>query len=265
MAWFDCGVNLTSSRFAGDVEQVIARAQAADVNRLLVIGTNLEQSRAAVQLCEQFPRQLVATVGIHPHDAAEVPIDYLSQLAELAGHPAVVAIGECGLDFNRNFSPPDAQRRVFQAQLDLAAEVGKPVYLHERDALTDQLAILKNYQNTIPNMLAHCFTGGREALAAYLDLGCYIGVTGWVCDERRGQELRTAVPLIPADRLVLETDAPFLIPRTLKPRPAMNEPCWLPEIAEVVANLRQQSISDLAAESWQVSHNLFGRPVRGRP
>lgn len=265
MPWFDCGVNLTSSRFADGVDQVIARAEAADVTRLLVIGTNLEHSRAAIELCEQFPGQLAATVGIHPHDAAAVPADYLDELTELAGHPAVVAIGECGLDFNRNFSPPDKQRQVFQAQLDLAAKIGKPVYLHERDALDDQLKILKNYQHTIPKMLAHCFTGGREVLAAYLELGCFIGITGWVCDERRGQELRAAVPLIPADKLVLETDAPFLIPRTLKPRPAMNEPCWLPEIAEVVAGLRQQSVAELAEQTWQVSHDLFGRKAWGRP
>ncbi|MEX1220736.1 MAG: TatD family hydrolase [Idiomarina sp.] len=260
MPWFDAGVNLTNSSFADHHEQVLQRAAAAGVSRMVVIGTCLQSSREAVQLAERYPQQLVATVGIHPHDAAGVSDTYIAELRELAAHPLVRAIGECGLDFNRNYSPPEQQLQVFREQLDLAAQLQLPVYLHERDALTQQLQLLNEFADKIPRLLTHCFTAGREALEKYLQLGCYIGITGWICDERRGDELRQAVKHIPADRLLLETDGPFLLPRTLKPKPKsrVNEPAHIPHIAGVVAALREQPVAQLEQQCWHNSLTFFG-------
>ncbi|MFC0445596.1 TatD family hydrolase [Pseudidiomarina halophila] len=255
--WFDAGVNLTHSRFTENPDAILQRAHAAGVERIAVIACNLAEAEQAIALAERFP-QLVVTAGVHPHDAVNAPADLQQQLRELARHPSVHAIGECGLDFNRNYSPAAIQLDVFEQQLELAAELNMPVYLHERDAFAEQHRLLQKYASKIPIKLAHCFTSGCEELEEYLKLDCFIGITGWVCDERRGGALRKAVPLIPRERLVIETDAPFLVPRTLKPRPSFNEPCWLPEIAKVVAELRHESLDDLAAATWQNSHLLFG-------
>lgn len=260
MQWFDGGVNLTNARFTEQLEQTIAAAEQAGVVRMVVIGTNLAHSAAAIQLCQRYPKQLLATVGIHPHDAEAAPADFLAQLRDLSHHPSVCAIGECGLDFNRNFSTPESQRRVFESQLQLAAERQLPVYLHERDALAEQAALLQRYGGAIPKLFTHCFTGGPEQLAVYQQLDCYIGVTGWVCDERRGEALQRAVPLIAADRLILETDAPYLLPRTIRPRPRSNLPSYLPAIAEQVAQLRQQPLAELAEQVWGNATDLFISP-----
>lgn len=257
MQWFDAGVNLTNARFVEQLEQTIADATQAGVVRMVVIGTDLEHSNAALKLCEQFPHYLQATVGIHPHDAGRAPADFVARLRHLSQHPSVCAIGECGLDFNRNFSSQADQLRVFAAQLELAAERQLPVYLHERDALTEQIQLLSHYRTAIPRLFTHCFTGGLEQLRAYQQLDCYIGVTGWVCDERRGQELQQAVPWIAADRLILETDAPYLVPRTIRPRPRSNAPKLLPAIAEQVARLRRQSVAELTTQVWENSLRLF--------
>ena len=258
--WFDGGVNLTNARFTEQLEQTIAAAEQAGVVRMVVIGTNLEHSAAAIDLCQRYPQQLIATVGIHPHDAAAAPRDFLARLRDLSQHPSVCAIGECGLDFNRNFSSAEAQLRVFEAQLQLAGDRQLPVYLHERDALSEQVAMLQRYATDIPKLFTHCFTGGPEQLAIYQQLDCYIGVTGWVCDERRGEALQRAVPLIAHDRLILETDAPYLLPRTIRPRPRSNLPSYLPAIAEQVAQLRQQPLAELAEQAWRNSTTLFASP-----
>jgi TatD DNase family protein len=259
MRWFDSGVNLTNGKLFRDVEGVLRRAREAGVEKMLVIGTNLAESRDAIRLCEQYPDQLVASVGIHPHDADAAADDFIEQLATLAQHPSVVAIGECGLDFNRNYSPQPKQRDVFEAQLQLAAHLKLPVYLHERDAHREQCELLARYQSAIPKMLTHCFTGGKKELAPYLELGCYIGITGWLCDERRGTELQEAVLDIPLNRLLLETDAPFLAPRHVRPRIKQNEPCYLPAIGEFLAQLRQQEVSQIAAQTWQNSVSFFAK------
>lgn len=258
LKWFDVGVNLTNARLEKRLEQTLQRAAEAGVDNMLVIACNLDEARRACQLAESYPGLLV-TAGVHPHDAKDAPANLQRQLREIAQHPAMVAIGECGLDFNRNYSPRETQLRVFEQQLELAAELHLPVYLHERDAFAEQHALLQKYAKKIPKKLVHCFTSGCSELKEYLKLGCSFGITGWVCDERRGGALREAVPLIPKERLMLETDAPFLLPRTLKPRPSINEPCWLPEIARVVAELRNEDLAAVAAYTRNNSFLFFGR------
>ena len=259
MAWIDCGVNLPAAEAIDDFKVMLDEASHAGVGRFVLIATNVDESHRAVEFAEQDARCIV-TVGIHPHQAAQAPADFVAQLKDLAQHPRVRAIGECGLDFNRNFSPPDVQRQVFAAQLEVAIDAQLPVYLHERDALDEQLRLLRPAIDKLPGAFTHCFTGGGAALAAYQELGCYIGVTGWVCDERRGHELAQAVPSIDAQRLLLETDAPYLLPRTLKPRPKSrtNHAKYVPHIGAHVANLRGASVVDLAASTSVNATRLFG-------
>ena len=256
--WFDAGVNLTNKRLLSDLDGVMARAEQDNVKKQLIISTSIEEAEQAVKLCQQFPEKLLMTVGIHPHDAGEAPANYKEQLRELAGLPYVVAIGECGLDFNRNFSPRDVQEEVFVAQIELANELSLPLYLHERDAIDLQIELLNQYCNDSTPCLTHCFTGGAEALNRYAERGHWFGITGWVCDERRNQELVSALPYLPLNRLVLETDAPFLLPRGLKPRPKMNEPALLPVVGEALAHYLDVSVKHLAELTYANTERFFG-------
>ena len=233
----DIGANLTHDSFDNDRDQVIRRAGEAGVNRMILTGSSVDDSRDAIALAESMPGKMYATAGVHPHHASEYSDAVHDSLSELASHACVVAIGECGLDYFRNFSPQDKQRDAFLRQIELAAETGKPLFLHQRDAHEDFLSILSPAMGNISRAVAHCFTGGADELAAYLDLGLYIGVTGWICDERRGETLKNVVARIPLDRLMIETDAPYLLPRTLDPKPdtRRNEPMYLREVLRVIA------------------------------
>ncbi len=257
--WIDIGVNLTDSAFSKDLEDVLERAQESAVSKLVVTGTSLSESEEAVALCERYSDMLVCTAGVHPHDAKTFTAATENALRALYKEPAVVAVGETGLDFNRNFSTPEQQIHAFEKQLELAAECGLPLFLHERDAFKKQFEMLKAYRDDISNAVAHCFTGEKEALYGYLDLDLYIGITGWVCDERRGTHLHPLLKDIPADRLMLETDAPYLLPRSLKPKPKSrrNEPCHLPHIAGYVANLLDKEVEQLSEEALANSQRFF--------
>lgn len=253
MKWFDAGVNLLDARF--DVEAVIQRASQAGVERLCVITTSPQEWKIAADLYQRFPEQLCYTIGVHPHHAKEVRRDDLQRLEQKATAPGVVAIGECGLDYNRNFSPANVQREVFEAQLAIANRLSLPVYLHERDAFDDQLALLQRYQPEAG--IAHCFTGDVQQMQAYLALGLYIGITGWVCDPKRGDTLREAVQQLPLERLILETDAPYLFPKNLKPRKRNNEPAFIGAIAANLADVLGLSQAHLSAICMQNTKQLF--------
>ncbi len=255
----DIGVNLTNSAFAADLDQVLERAAAAGVTELIVIGTDADESERALVLAERYPDRLYATAGVHPHHAKDATADTYRLLRELAARAKVVAIGETGLDFNRDFSPRPVQERVLERQLELACELGLPVFLHERDAHERLLAIVRQYRDHLTAAVVHCFTGNREQLRAYLDLDLHIGVTGWICDERRGDDLRAAVPDVPAERLMLETDAPYLVPRDLRPKPrhGRNEPAFLPYVAAKVAACRGCTVEQLAAQTTATARAFF--------
>lgn len=256
---FDIGVNLTSTQFAKDRAQVVKRARQAGVDGMLITGTNALESQQACSLAQQHPEYCWSTAGVHPHHASEWSAETAATLKRLADNPQVVAIGECGLDFNRNFSDPEQQAYAFNAQLELAAELSLPVFLHCREAHTRFVEILEPWLEKIPAAVLHCFTGTREELEACLSLGLSIGITGWVCDERRGQELRELMPLIPAERLLLETDAPWLLPRDMRPRPPTrrNEPCFLPHIVQQVALLRGEDAGVVAQQTSSNARALF--------
>ncbi len=255
----DIGANLTHDSFDADREAVLARAAAAGVRRIIVTGTSVTSSVQAAELCEARPASLRATAGVHPHHATDYDAHTTATLRALLGSSAFVAVGECGLVFFRDYSPREAQRAAFAAQLELAAEVRKPVFLHQRDAHDEFVALLEPVRQRLVGGVAHCFTGGPTELAAYLDLDLFVGVTGWVCDERRGAQLRAAVPSIPLDRLLLETDAPYLLPRDLPTKPAgrRNEPHNLPHVLERVAHLMGRPLEAVAAATTANAERLF--------
>ena len=255
----DIGVNLTNKSLLADIEGVLQRALGAGVEQMVVTGTSLAESRAAIDLCRRYPAQLVSTCGIHPHHADEWSADSYDELRAMAAADCVRAIGETGLDFNRDYSPRPAQEFAFEQQMALAVELQLPLFCHQRDAHSRFVAMLRQYRQRLGRVVVHCFTDTREALLDYLELDCYIGITGWICDERRGLELRELVRLIPAERLLLETDAPYLLPRNLDPRPAsrINEPAYLPHIAAEVARCQRRSLQDLARDSERNSRKFF--------
>ena len=268
MQLIDIGLNLTHDSFDADRDSVIARARAAGVIQMILTGASATGSAEAVALARTDPGRLFATAGVHPHHATELTPPVLAALESLAGAPEVVAIGECGLDYFRDFSPREAQRQAFHQQLQLAARVGKPVFLHERDAHDDFFAMVREHRASLTGGIAHCFTGSGEQMHRYLDLGLAIGITGWICDERRGAHLLPLVREIPAAALHLETDAPYLLPRDLRPRPASrrNEPMHLAHIARVVAQARGETVEMLSATATAASRALFRLPcVAGEP
>jgi len=258
----DIGVNLLDKAFKGEVERVLENAQTAGVTGMLLTGTDIRVSEELLVLAADQPTWLRTTAGVHPHQASDWSAQVASQLADLLRQPLVAAAGETGLDFNRNFSTPVEQERAFEAQLELAAEVGKPLFIHEREAGERMLDILRHWRDALPGGVVHCFTGDKKTLFGFLDLDLYIGFTGWVCDERRGTGLWPLLPSVPADRLLIETDAPWLLPRSVRPKPkkGRNEPGLLPWIVAKLAELRQETPQELA---WQTSRNaqrLFNLP-----
>jgi len=256
----DIGVNLAHDSFDADRDAVLKRAAEAGVTQMVITGSSEDSTRKAIELARSAPGILFATAGVHPHHAADLTTDTLPAIQELAREPEVVAAGECGLDYFRDLSPRPLQRRAFEWQLEIAAATGKPVFLHQRDAHDDFIAILRAHRVT--RGVAHCFTGTEKERDAYLELGLHIGITGWINDERRGLHLREVVKGIPADRLMIESDAPYLLPRDIRPRPATrrNEPAWLPYVARAIAHARDETPEAVAAASTAAARSLFGLP-----
>ncbi|QBY04151.1 hydrolase TatD [Thalassotalea sp. HSM 43] len=254
----DIGVNLTNSRFDKDRSDVIANARLAGVEKMLITGTNVNESQQAAILSQQFDN-LFSTAGVHPHDADNVSRDYLEKLRSLLEQPKVKAVGECGLDFNRNFSTPENQQTVFAEQLALAAELKMPLFLHQRDAFATWQDILLQYWSQIPGGVSHCFTGDLAQLKQCLDMGLYIGITGWICDSKRGSELYDIARYIPLDRIMVETDAPYLTPKNIRPRPksSRNEPKYLAHVVSTLATAMQVEEHLLIEHATRNSEQLF--------
>ncbi len=266
-ALIDIGINLAHDSFDRDRALVIARAQAAGVVAMIVTGSTLPDSARALELCRQWPGLLRATAGVHPHHAAGFHEADCAELAQLFGDPMTVAAGECGLDYYRNYSPPADQRRAFGLQLALAARHQLPVFLHQREAHADFMAMLREHPALMRRAVLHCFTGGTDELDDCLAAGLSIGVTGWICDERRGEALRAAAGRIPDDRLMLETDGPYLLPRTLQPKPPhrRNESMYLPVILAAVASCRGQTVEQVAAQTTANARRFFGLTLQAAP
>ena len=261
----DIGANLAHESFHPDLEAVLQRAWDAGLERIIVTGSCKDSARQALNLARRYPQRLFATAGLHPHHAAQWSADYERIIRELAADPGLVSLGECGLDYFRNISEPAAQRRAFEAQIGIAIDLGRPLFLHQRDAHTDFLSMIRQHRQDLGNVCVHCFTDTLEAAEDYLALDCHIGITGWICDERRGGHLKSVVPRIPQDRLMVETDAPYLlprnIPRPLRPRNARrNEPAFLPYVVQMIADARGQTPDTIADITRDNARRFFNLP-----
>lgn len=261
----DIGANLAHDSFDDDRDEMMRRAADAGVTRMIVTGSSDDSNTQSAALAEASNGVLFSTAGVHPHHASDYTDDSDALIRKLVAKDVVVAVGECGLDYFRNFSPRDAQLDAFQRQLDIAKETGLPVFLHQRDAHDDFVELLEPALPHISRAVAHCFTGEHESLREYLALGLYIGVTGWICDERRGKHLHDIVSIIPDDKLLIETDAPYLMPRTLRPKPKTrrNEPAYLVEVLRVVAEARDQSVEHVAQITTANAERFFNLPPSG--
>ncbi len=260
----DIGVNLAHRSFDADRKQVIERAFAAGVRTMVATGTSLAGSQGVLHIAQEYPHRIFATAGVHPHDSRNCSEETISELRRLAANEAVVAVGECGLDFNRDFSPRPQQEKWFEAQVALAEELQMPLFLHERDAQLRFCEIFATVRKSVPAVV-HCFTGTSKELKAYLEMDLHIGITGWICDGRRGLHLRELVKEIPPERLMIETDAPYLIPRTMPTRPkdGRNEPALLPHVLQTVADCLGKPAAEVAELTTKTAREFFriGRRV----
>ncbi len=256
----DIGANLTHKSFEHDFQQVVDDARSAGLKHIILTGTDAASSEAAAGLAVGAPDFFSSTAGFHPHVASTFDHDARIAIATLCRRDQTVAVGETGLDYNRNFSSRKDQLACFEQHLEIAAAAGKPMFLHQRDAHGDFLALLKKHREHIAGGVVHCFTDTRQALDDYLDLDMHIGITGWICDERRGRELQGIVGHIPPERLLLETDAPYLLPRTLRPKPSgrRNEPKYLPAVLAEVARCTGRDAAEIARQTTANAIRLFG-------
>ena len=263
MNLFDSHCHLDDPSYRDELDALMARARAAGVSRVMTIGVTLATSRAAVALAETRPG-VYASVGVHPHDAHECSDAVMDQLAALARRPAVRAWGETGLDFNRMYSPREDQEKWFACQLEAAAELGLPMIFHERDSRGRFLELLRTCPPPAGAAVIHCFSGTRSELTRYLDMGYYIGVTGIVTLQARGEPLRRMAPLIPAEQLLVETDAPYLTPHPERRRFRRNEPALVRSVLLKLAEVRGEDPAELARIVYGNTCRLY-RIEDGKP
>jgi TatD DNase family protein len=264
MKYIDIGINLTNKQFNNEIPQIIKNAIEAGVEQMILTGTSVKNSEQSANLATKYPNNLFATAGIHPHDAKHFDGESIAKLRELLQQPRVVSVGECGLDFDRDFSPRPAQEKCYEAQLQLAVEVQKPLFLHERAAFTRFNFITDNFLSKLPKAVVHCFTGTLQEAKTYLDKGFYLGFTGAISDVRRFEHLKEVVKYTPLDRLLVETDSPFMMPKNVsknlltKYHERRNEPAFLPFVAEIIANFKGVSTDEIARQTTQNAKLFFG-------
>ena len=249
---FDIGANLTSSHFSKDLDVVLNDSLKAGVEKICITSSNLDDVKNAKKITEKY-ENLYYSVGFHPHNAKDFKIEFLKDMSVYLNDPKAICLGEMGLDFNRNFSSKEEQILCFESQLSLASSISKPLFLHQRDAHEEFLSVLDNHKFN-QKLIVHCFTGNLSELEEYLKRDFYIGITGWVCDLNRGKELRKCINQIPEDKLLIETDSPYLSPRKKIRR---NEPKFLIDVAEEVATLRNETKESIINSSYENSLNFF--------
>jgi TatD DNase family protein len=251
----DSHCHLTDPRLAQQLDSVLHRAASAGVERMITIGTDIDDAIKALELCRALPNVRCA-IGIHPNHCAQVSEEDLPRLRQLQSDPSVVALGEMGLDYHHKFAPRQRQYEFLEFQLNLAAELNRPIVIHCRDAIEDCLAILRGFP-TLQGVF-HCFTGSPAEATKILDAGYYIGFTGAVT-FKRNDDLRTACALVPPDRLLVETDSPYLSPEPVRSQKT-NEPSFVMHVAKVVAEVKQVSVDQLDQITSANVRNLFRWP-----
>ena len=256
IGYIDIGANLLDESFNKDLNDVLDRSFGSNINIIINTSSSIEEAKRSLDLTKKYPSRIYTTAGIHPHNASTADDQIKLNLTEIIKNKSVVAIGECGLDYFRNLSPKEKQLSVFKSHLEIAKETELPLFLHQRDAHEDFVNCLNNILDRPIHGVAHCFTGNVDQMKTYLDMGLYIGITGWICDERRNDELIKAVKQLPLDRVLIETDSPYLIPRSLK-KSRRNEPMHLPIIAEKLALEMGIELSSLVEHTLSNSIKLF--------
>ena len=257
MKIFDSHCHLDDKSFRKDIDSVIKRANDNGIIRMMTIGINGKTSAQAVSLA-QSQDGIYASVGVHPHDVKNCNKSILQDLKNLAKNEKVRAWGEMGLDFNRMYSPRQDQEQWFEKQLDIADKLDLPMIFHERDSNGRFLEILKNHNSTVMNGVVHCFSGNQNELDQYLSLGLHIGITGILTIKSRGAQLRKLVTGIPTDRLLVETDAPYLVPAPEKNHTRRNEPAFVKSVLLKLAEVRNEDPQQLAQIIWQNTCRLYG-------
>ena len=255
----DIACNFTSERFDKDLDEVINRAVANKITKFGLICSRMSDVNKLLKIYEQYSKNMFYTIGVHPHHANEINDDYLKKLKDEITSNNPHAIGETGLDFFRNLSSYEEQIYAFEEQIKIAIDTNKPLFLHQRDSHDDFIKILRKYSSDISKAVVHCFTGTQEQLDDYLELDFYIGVTGWICDEKRNVELRKTIKNIPLEKLMIETDCPYLIPKNLveKPKNNRNEPSNLNHIINEIAELMEIDIDILRKQTFVNTINYF--------
>ncbi|WP_312301951.1 TatD family hydrolase [Chryseobacterium sp.] len=256
--YIDIGINLTNKQFYNEHEEIINRALDNGVDHMILTGTNVRGSKESAEIAGEYPDILFSTAGIHPHDAKSFTRESINELRKLLKQDQVISVGECGLDFDRNFSPRPVQEKCYKAQLELAIEVDKPLFLHERSAFRKFNDITDEYLSKLPEAVVHCFTGTLEEAKIYLDKGFYLGFTGAISDEKRFKHLEDVIKYVPLDRMMIETDAPFMLPKNMpRMQNKRNEPSFLPYVAQTIAHLKKISISEVADETTETARKFF--------
>ena len=260
MELIDTHCHLTFEQLAGDIDAVVDRSLAAGVAGWITVGTDPQHNRKAVELASRF-ENMYAAVGIHPHDAKDVTAGTMSELKELAQSEKVVTIGETGLDFHYDFSPRQEQRRVFEAQLEIARELNLPVIIHSREAFDETIDILEQFigvKGRLKGVVFHCFGGSAQQARIVLDHGFYISFTG-VVTFKNAEKACQAAKIVPADRLMLETDCPYMSPVPMR-KQKINEPALMIHTARFLAELKEMDPADFARAVTTASKSFFDLP-----
>ena len=254
---FDIACNFTSERFNSDLDDVISNAIENNVEKFLVVSAELGDTEKIQKIKQKYPENCFITLGVHPHHAKTFNDESALIMDKHIKNIDPNSIGETGLDFFRNISSYEEQMYAFNEQIKLAIKFNKPLFLHQRESHEDFIKVLKNYTEDLPPCVVHCFTGTQDELDAYLEIGFFIGLTGWICDERRNKDLRSSIKNIPLDKLMIETDCPYLIPKNLKTKNNRNEPKHLPHIANEISLLMNIPLDEIILRTYNNSIKFF--------
>ena len=256
ISYFDIGANLTHESFKKDLDMVIKEAKLNKVKKICITSTTVEDTKISLKISEKEQDFFITTCGIHPHYADTFKESNIKEIKQLSEHTSVKAIGETGLDFNRNFSKKENQILCFKSQIEIAQELNLNLFLHQRDAHKDFMNCFNNVDLKV-NAVVHCFTEDKEKFYEYLDRGFWIGFTGWICDPVRGKHMIDLISNMPLDRIMIETDSPYLMPKNLKIKGRRNEPKFIVEVAKRIAILQNKSLEDISQIFFENSLKFF--------
>ena len=258
MGLIDIGANLTHPELYNQLDKIVENIKTADIKKVIITSSNLGDTKTTLNIINLYPDLFYTTVGFHPHNAKDFSLEDVDKIHDYGKDKNIVAIGECGLDYYREYSTKEQQIYCFEEQLSIAESLELPLFLHERHAHKDFSKILKSHINKIKNSVVHCFTGTKNELKTYLDMGCYIGITGWISDTNRGKHLHDLLEYIPEDRLMIETDSPYLIPHNLPfKHNGINEPSFLNFVAQTIAECLNKDINTIKEVTYRNTKRFF--------